>query len=359
MGGYSLVSKIYATERTIDVSMFRTQQSSSVDPLYYLLIGAVFLAIVVFAAVYHWRYSRRLGKVDQNYFEKKEQARQKQFDFADDTSERIEMLAQIVDADPDKMLYSSKAFENAVAKLRQKEPNSSLLQRIPALREDLGYTFYNRKVPFICTQMLQTGQKLRVTIKYQGKPHSYVSTILNTTEAEFWVKPPNAGGKSVDLSRFKHFGFSVFRKNDGEYRFACPLIKQIEKPTSALVMSHVSKIKKLKAREHERYRLQLKKEFFFSDLKTSSSCIGIVMDISIGGMRVLVKSIPEGVVQGSQVFFKLEEAGIQQEIRAEVVRISQQKDKIFMHLRFQDMSELNRLHIQKFVADKTPIKTKA
>jgi c-di-GMP-binding flagellar brake protein YcgR len=246
-----------------------------------------------------------------------------------------------------------------VAKLRQKEPNSSLLQRIPALREDLGYTFYNRKVPFICTQMLQTGQKLRVTIKYQGKPHSYVSTILNTTEAEFWVKPPNAGGKSVDLSRFKHFGFSVFRKNDGEYRFACPLIKQIEKPTSALVMSHVSKIKKLKAREHERYRLQLKKEFFFSDLKTSSSCIGIVMDISIGGMRVLVKSIPEGVVQGSQVFFKLEEAGIQQEIRAEVVRISQQKDKIFMHLRFQDMSELNRLHIQKFVADKTPIKTKA
>ena len=36
--------------------------------------------------------------------------------------------------------------------------------------------------------MLQSGQKLRVSVKFQGKSHSYVGTIINTTEDVFWVK---------------------------------------------------------------------------------------------------------------------------------------------------------------------------
>ncbi|MBU2644286.1 PilZ domain-containing protein [bacterium] len=358
MAWYTLYSVAYAINETIDTSLFSKRASSGADSTYYILIGAFILIFVGIGIFYNWLNSKRIEKADQRYIKKKEAARHQGVDFSDDTSRRIDMLAKTVKMDPEKVLYNNRFFEGAVEKLRKKSPNDPMLLKIPELREDLGFTFFNRRTPFINTRMLQSGQKLRVAVNFKGKSHSYVSTILNTNEEEFWVKPPLVNGKAVNLSKFKSFDFSVFRKNDGEYQFTCRLKNQISTPANALVMIHVNKIKKLLTRENDRYKLHFKREFFFSDMNTTKSCQGVVMDISIGGLKFLVKEIPEGVIEGINVFFKLEEANIKQEIKAEIVKITSQKGKNYIHLRFQDMSELNRLYLQKFVAGKNPIKLK-
>ncbi len=358
MAWYSFYSEAYAINETIDTSLFSKRASSGADSSYYILFAAVIVIFVVIGIIVNRFNSKRIQQADQKYLKKKEAARTQGVDFSDDTSRRIEMLAKMVKMDPEKVLYNNKVFEGAVEKLRKKAPNDPMLLKIPELREDLGFSFFNRRAPFINTRMLQSGQKLRVAVNSKGKSHSYVSTIINTNEEEFWVKPPLVKGKAVNLAKFKTFDFSVFRKNDGEYQFTCRLKNQISTPANALVMIHINKIKKLLTRENDRYKLHFKRQFFFSDLNTSQSCQGVVMDISIGGLRFLVKEIPEGVIEGINVFFKLEEANIKQEIKAEIVRTSQHKGKNYIHLQFQDMSELNRLYLQKFVAKKNPVKLK-
>lgn len=325
-----------------------------------LVLGVVaaIAFLVIITVIVNRLNSRKIKRANLRYVQKKEESRKQIADFSDDTSDRVELLAEIVSADPDKILLSNKAFEHAVEKLKKSSPQDPMLKSIPSLREDLGYTFFNRRASFICTQMLQPGQKLRVIVKYKGKGHSYVSSIINTNEDVFWVAPPTVKGNAVDLSKFKQFGFRVFRKNDGEYRFSCRLKSQIKTPANALVMEHSRKIKKIHTREHDRYKLQFKRQFHVSDGETSLTLNGVVMDISIGGLKFHVKEIPEQVKEGVNVFFKFEEAGIKPEIKAKIVRIVEGTQHTSVHLQFEDMSELNRLHLQKFVASKNPIKVK-
>ena len=85
-------------------------------------------------------------------------------------------------------------------------------------------------------------------------------------------------------------------------------------------------------------------------------CAGTVLDISIGGMKFTTPDLPEKVVEGVNVIFKLEEAKIKNEIQGEIVRISEENKQQNVHLQFQNLSELNRLYLQKFIASKNPIK---
>lgn len=359
MARYTLYSEVYAVNESLDISLFSTRSSRRGDNTIYIWLGLIIVFCILIVLLVNWRNAKKIKKATSKFMKNKDESVIPAMSFFDDTSERIGMLANAINVHPQKLLESNKVFEMAVAKLIKNSSTDPLLLKIPSLREDLGYTFYSRKAKFICTQMLQTGQKLRIGVNFKGKSHYYVGTILNINEDEFWVKPPTVKGKSVDLSKFKSFNFSVFRKNDGEYRFACKLKSQITTPANALVMAHVKKIKKLKTREHERYLLKFKREFHFSDLKIEkSACEGIVVDISIGGLKFQVKEIPEGAAKGMSVFFSMNEANISQEIRAEIVRMSKKGDQSFVHLQFQDMSELNRLHLQKFVASKNSIKVK-
>jgi len=359
MARYTLFSEVYAVNESMDMSLFSTRSSRRGDNTIYIWLGIIILLFILLGLFVNWLNARKVKRTAKKYMKNKDESVIQPMSFFDDTSERIGMLANAINVHPQKLLESNKVFEMAVAKLKKSSPTDPLLIKIPSLREDLGYTFYSRKAKFICTQMLQTGQKLRIGVNFKGKSHYYVGTILNINEDEFWVKPPTVKGKSVDLSKFKSFNFSVYRKNDGEYRFTCKLKAQITTPANALVMAHVKRINKLKAREHERYLLKFKREFHFSDIKSEkSSCVGIVVDISIGGLKFQVNEIPEGVEKGMSVFFSMNEANISQEIRAEIIRMSETGGQSFVHLQFQDMSELNRLHLQKFVASKNPIQIK-
>jgi c-di-GMP-binding flagellar brake protein YcgR len=135
---------------------------------------------------------------------------------------------------------------------------------------------------------------------------------------------------------------------------------------NALVMQHVNKIKKLHIREHERYKLQFKRKFYFltsgrkpnmvSDSSAHEFCAGTVLDISIGGMKFVADNLPDKVSEGIYVIFKLEEAKIKNEIHAEIVKLSGDANRAYIHLQYQNLSELNRLYLQKFIASKNPIK---
>ncbi len=364
MAWYSIVPEAYAVNKNIDTSMFsvRSEASFGTNTFVYVAIGFALVVVMIF--VYRWLNMRRIRRANQLYLQKRAKAQQQEIELSEDASFRLVALAKAVNTNPEKLLGSNVAFEKAVDKLKRTASTDPMLMKIPGLREDLGYIFFNRRAQFVCTQMLQSGQKLRVGVKVKGKSHSYVGTILNSTEDEFWVKPPTVKGKVVNLSKFKSFEFSIFRKNDGEYRFASKLKSQIQKPMNALVLTHTNKIKKLAIREHDRYKLQFKRNFFFlvdsrkstGDTGGQAQCTGLVHDISIGGMKFSVQELPDRVVEGVNVVFKLEEAKIKNEIHAEIVRISEEKEQQFIHLQFQDLSELNRLYLQKFIASKSPIK---
>ena len=366
MAWYSIIPEAYAVNENLDISVFSTRRTADTDSSVFVYIGIALVLVVILIVAYRWFNLQRIKRANKRYLDKRAKAQQQEIELSEDASYRLVALAKAVNANPEKLLGSNVAFEKAVEKLKRHSPSDPMLMKIPALREDLGYIFFNRRAQFVCTQMLQTGQKLRVGVKFKGKSHSYVGTVLNTTEDEFWVKPPTVKGKVVNLSNFKTFDFSIFRKNDGEYRFSSELKAQITKPMNALVLKHVNKIKKLHIREHDRYKLQFKRKFYIltsgrkpaaaRDLGEQDACSGTVLDISIGGMKFETSDLPDKVTEGTYVVFKLEEAKIKNEIHAEIVKLSGDTEKAYVHLQFQNLSELNRLYLQKFIASKNPIK---
>ena len=256
MASFSIIPEAYAVNKSIDTSMFSIRSNVSFGTSTYIYIAITFAFLIILIFIYRWLHMRRIMRANQMYLQKRAKAHQQEIELSEDASFRLVALAKAVSVNPEKLLGSNVAFEKAVDKLKKTAASDPMLMKIPALREDLGYIFFNRRAQFVCTQMLQSGQKLRVGVKVKGKSHSYVGTILNSTEDEFWVKPPTVKGKTVNLSKFKSFEFSIFRKNDGEYHFSSKLKSQIMKPMNALVMGHVNKIKKLHIREHDRYRLK-------------------------------------------------------------------------------------------------------
>jgi len=364
MDWFSLYPTLYAQGTKIDTSFMsigNTYSSTGNSGLFLLGFILVFALLII---TYKWMQSRRLNQSGKQYLKKKAQANvDQQMDISETASKLIIALANAANTIPERLITDNQNFEKAINKVFRIAPSDPILNQVSGLREDLGYIFYNRRVPFISTKMLQPGQKLRVGVNYKGKSHSYVGTILNSTESDFWVKPPTVNGKAVNLSKFKKLEFRIFRKSDGEFRFVCKLNSQISTPANAIVLEHTDKIKKLPKREDDRYRLQFKRKLYFittaEGLKTrgaepsSISCIGLVDDISIGGMKFIVKELPESAIVGTTVVFKLKEANIRQEIHGNIIRMNPvSEDKVDVHVQFYDMSELNRLYLQKFIANK-------
>jgi len=131
-------------------------------------------------------------------------------------------------------------------------------------------------------------------------------------------------------------------------------------------MLHVNKIKKLHIREDDRFKMEFERTFYFmiSDDKHKDSteedeglqCTAMVIDISSGGLKFFVEELPETVGLGANVMFRLEEAKITRDIQAEIVKITSENDQNYVHIQFLNLSELNRLYLQKFIASENPSK---
>ena len=358
-----LYSTAYAQVGKIDTSFMEIPQSSSGNGAVMFVIVGIIVSLVVFGYAYKWYKGKKIAVSGRNYLEKKAMGQQKtQLDIPEGASKQIIILANTANTTPEALITDNRFFEKAVDKVLRIAPNDSILNKVPGLREDLGYVFFNRRAPFISSKMLQPGQKMRVGINYKGKSHYFVSTLLNSTEKEFWVKPPTVKGKTINMSKFKSLEFRVFRKSDGEFRFVCKLRSQIDTPAHAIVLGHTNAIKRLPKREDARYELKFKRTIYFittvnglkrASVESAVSAVGIVEDISIGGMKFRVKKQPANASIGTTIMFRLGEANIRQEIHGNIIRINQvSADQINFHVQFYDMSELNRLYLQKFISRK-------
>lgn len=262
MAWYSFYSDVYAINEDLDLSVFADRGTDKYNSVYLIVFGVV-VGISDFSFPYRYRNKRRKKRAISGAFGSNREMLDFGFNISKATSATLTELGKAANMAPEKLLTSNVLFEKTVDRLHKISPFDPLLLKITSLREDLGYTFSNKRNQFVCTQMLSVGQKLRVTVKYKKKNHAYVGTILNTNEHEFWVTPPIVKGKAVDLSKFRFFDFSIFRKNDGEYRFRARSKIQISKPQHALVMLHANKINKLHIRKVARFKVEFELIFHF------------------------------------------------------------------------------------------------
>lgn len=346
----------------IDTSFLSLKGAYKSSPEMVIAFFTVLFAFILFISIYQWLRFKGVKKTSRRYMQKKEEAKQNQImDISETASKQLIELANKAGTVPERLITSNREFEKAVLKINEMVPKEPLVQQLPGLREDLGFIFYNRRAPFITSKMLTAGNKVRVGMVIKTKKHSYVSTILNTSESEFWVKPPTAKGKVVNLRKFKSLEFRVFRRSDGEFQFFCNVKKQITQPVHAIVLEHCDDIKRLPKRKDDRYRVQFERKIFFvnsleQEEESNISCSAIVVDISLGGMKFNVKDLPVEAAVGTTVVFELKEAKIKHSIHGNIVRTSKHEKLISSHVQFTDLSELDRLYLQKFISSKNAVK---
>lgn len=346
----------------IDTSFLSIKGAYKSSPELVIAFSAILFAFIAFITIYQWFRFKDVKKSSRKYQQKKEEAKQNQLmDISETASKLLIELANKANTVPERLITNNDEFEKAVNKICALEPVDPLVQKLPGLREDLGFIFFNRRAPFITSKMLIPGNKIRVGMVIKTKKHSYVSTVLNTSEKEFWVKPPTSKGKVVNLRKFKTLEFRVFRRSDGEFRFFCKLKKQISKPVHAIVLEHSDDIKRLPKRKDDRYRLQFERRVYFvnnvdQEESANISCVGTVVDISNGGMKFNVKELPIEATVGTNIVFDLKEAKIKHSIHGSIVRTSKHDKEISAHIQFTDLSELDRLYLQKFISNKNAIK---
>lgn len=286
----------------------------------------------------------------------------KEMDLGPHEQKQLLQLSRLSGVNAVELITENEQFENAADRLLEKPQAEQFLQQIPAMRDMMGYTFNNRRTKFVKTQLLLTGQKLRVFIPHPTKDLSFVSSIQNCTEAEFWIKPPTVKGKPANLKKIKYLEFRVFRQGDSEYRFRSRVLDQIDTPMSAIIMEHSYQIEKLLKRAHERYQIQFPIRLFFithGSGKTSKShhsfaVDGQVDDLSTGGMKIGVQKLKDQVYPGDMVSFRFDQARLKKDIQAKLVHITfdTQSGITNFHLEFANLTELNRLFIQRFIENK-------
>ena len=356
--GIFLSFTVYSKVPKVDVSIFQLKNFNQLSNAYLLMwMGAVVVFFILFSIFHGWMKNRRFKKTQKDYQERKEKTKLRELDISASSLQLIQEMAAQTKKNWEEIVSDNRQFELAVNKLQKKRAQAYLLEQIPSLRNDLEFVFFNVAVPFLTTKMMQIGQKVRAGVTVKGKEHSYIAAVMNISESELWVNPPTVKGKVVDLSQFKKLDISVFRKDDGEFRFSCKVKKQVNTPMHAIITQHTDKITKLQTREYDRYALKFKRKFNFLDGElTGEVKIGTVIDISLGGMKIYLDELPKKAEVGNLLQFSLKEAKIQKKIQAQIVRLGKEDDQLSVHVQFTDLTELSRLHLEKFIASKKPIK---
>jgi len=350
--------QVKALDSRLDLRFFNTGSGGS-DKLFFIGAGVVLLLLALLVVLNRWYHKRKFKQSGVELQKRQTVVKLQNKDLSPESIQVIQGLSKATNIKTELLLSYNRTFEDSVKQLKQISPSNPLLERIQSLREELGFIYLNRSAEFICSQMLLPGQKVRVALKAKGKQLSFATTILHSTEEEFWIKPPMSKGKPVNLSVLKKMEFRVFRKNDGEYSFEAPLKTQVEKPMHAIIMLQTNEIQKWKTREDDRFDMKFERVFFVTSMQTQPdaekatlttiSLTGVVVDISIGGLRFIYDELPYPIPVGSSVMFQLPEANIKKDILTKIVRFSTEKNTKYIHIQFNELTELNRLNIQKFI----------
>ena len=359
----------------VDPKIFHSPIGYEGEWVYLAVAFGFFLFMGIVYSIYTKIKAAQMGKNVQKYKVKKDQTKMLALQMSEDGSEALQDLAKRSGKSTDDLLTDNRNFEKAVNQVIAKNPADPILAMVQSIREQADFVYSNHKVAFVCTQMLEVGQELRVFVTHKGKDHSFLARVLRVTQSELWLKPPKAKGKVINLTVFKRFEIRLYRPQDGEYHFFVDLVRQIKRPVNALVLSHALQVTRLNHRQHERIAVELEKkiaylipkvdaQFTFGETEAIQNTVTI-MDISAGGLRFVTEGLPDGVEVETPVVTLLPEVGIRKKIRSKIVRIDHKDgDKLyFVHLMFGSLTERDRHLLEKFIHEtklgKKPVKKAA
>ena len=285
--------------------------------------------------------------------------------------EELRMIEQVTGSvnptDHLALMESRPTFERRVKSFRERNPRHPALRKLGLLRQRLGFGFGNIRIPFSDTRMLPPGQKVQCKIPHPKRELSFVTSIVGTSENQFWIRPPTAKGKPVSLEKLPQLGFRVSRENDAEYEFTCRVLGQGPTAMRAVALEHTEEIRRLFFRNAPRIEVDLATEFYVvrQEAAEKSHALlrardsqyvikGRLRDLSVGGALAFVPVDEMSPHEGDTLIFHLAPAQIRDDLVAEVVRTVQAEGNLLkVNLQFVGLKELDRLKLNKYLTNLT------
>ena len=350
----------------LDLSSLKFEgQGGGSNPVFIGILGALLLAVLCVVVYLMW--TRRVRMLERSAL--RDEARLRllfsEAGLEEQDRESLAALAESNEARDLMPLMSIRtAFEGVVEQFRQNFPGHAALRKVPRLRQRLGYGFGNPRNPFTSTRMLPAGIRMQCTIPHPKRTVRYLTAIIGINEASFYVRPPTSRGKAVDLTRFSELNFSVSRENDAEYEFDAKILGQTQHGAPAVAIEHTTAIRKLLYRAAPRSPVSIDGHFFvvkeefasekrhkaFKRNESQFSLPGHIVDLSLGGLRIMAVAPETRPAEGDIIVFQLPQARIKDDLVAEVLYTESPTPNEFqMHLRFVGIKELDRLKLNKYL----------
>ena len=238
------------------------------------------------------------------------------------------------------------------------------LDAIFTLRQDLNLNILNKNCPFVSTQMLVKNQKLQCQVERKGKYVVFTANINNISEEGILIKAPLVKGKPANLKQFGNVKCRLRRNQDADYEFELPVVLQKSDNAHKVVLLHTNKIRKMAIRDSERVnmqgmRLQFRtvkealynmKEKFEPLPEHAYNIDANVLDLSAGGMKLILNQMPEENFQEGDIFlFHLKYASLREDIAGTVRGIIHREKTVDVHLQFRDSSTLARMKLLQYL----------
>ena len=347
----------------LDLDVFKSSGPS--NPIYNYIFAGLVAAGLVFALYYYITRRARMREQALAREETRLRLMLSEANLGDNERTILETLAgSSLPQDIQPLLAQRTAFEAAVEKFREENGEDPLIKRIPEFRHRLGYGIGNLRNPFVSTRMLAPGMRLQCTIPASKRPVTFITAILGVGERAFFVRPPTVRGQPANLTRFETLTFKLARERDAEYEFDCKVMAQAPSGIRPVALEHSTSIRKLLFRHAPRIPVELDVHFFvvkqevasehkhrtFKRHESQYSMLGKILDLSLGGMRLIAELPGQKPVEGDIVVFQLPQANIKDDVVAEVIDVvAPQQDMIQMHMQFVGTKEINRLKLSKFL----------
>lgn len=347
----------------LDLETFKFVTTS--NPVYNWVFAGIVAVGLVYGVIYAVTRKRRLREQAMAREESRLRLLLTEFNLGEAENELLATLAGSESAmDLIPLITARNAFEQSAANFRDFNPDHPAVKRIPQLRQRLGYGFGNLRNPFTSTRMLPGGIRAQCTIPREKRPVQFVTTLLAVGERAFYMKPPTAKGKPVNLSKIPELIFKVVRDQDAEYEFNARVLGQAQSGLNAVALEHTQSVRKLLFRNAPRVPVSLDVHFFvikqevaaerrhrtFKRHESQYSILGRMLDLSLGGLRLQAELPGQRPVEGDLVVFQLPEANIKDDMVAEIIDVAVPKpDWIQLHMQFIGTKEINRLKLSKYL----------
>ncbi len=264
-----------------------------------------------------------------------------------------------------KLIESAEEFELCANEFSTKAQDEKALSRLYRLRHQLGFGFYNKRIPLLSTQMLVPADQLVCSVVLPQKTVTFLSSVVFATEKYMVVKSPTRNKKPVDLSRFSNLLCKVSREDSVEYQFILPIRRELRGKVNGIVLGQTREIQALQVRDAERVPVNIsttfhvitEKEFalymdqpeYLSTAKKGTHFKGTITDISTGGINVGTVKRPDDLQEDALLVFSLEGANLRGDVTAKVLKIEQDGEEHHLHLQYFRMREIKRIRLNKFI----------